>query len=150
VMRRVAIRGFMIVLALVFAVANAGTVLCEMDCAAGGHAESSAAITDGVASGAASHCDGERIDSARLDAQGHHGNSNGNTKHDGAHSHLRFVATVGAEVRISPAIKVSDFAVSPVHFDSTNFVRGEENFWNNNSSPPINSSFVFAAGVLRI
>jgi hypothetical protein len=144
------IRGAIISLALVLAVASAGTVLCEMDCAAGEHAASAAAMTDGVANGASSHCSGERIDSARRDMSARHGSSGGDTKHTGAHSHLRIVATVRAEVQISPALLLSDFAVIPASFDAAIFARVEENFWNNNSSPPIKPPSVFSTGVLRI
>jgi hypothetical protein len=146
-MMRVAMRGFMIVLTLVLGVASAGTVLCEMDCAAGGHAESAAAMAPMNAG--ASHCDGEQMDSATQDIGAHHGSSGGTRKH-GAHLHTGIVATVGARVLISPGIKFSEVAVASVDFGALVFARADENFWRNNSSPPINSSFVFAAGVLRI
>jgi hypothetical protein len=149
-MMRVGMRGFVIVLALVFAFASAGTVLCEMNCAAGESAATTEGMPDGSTNVATSHCDGEQIDVARQDIPTHHGSSDGNTKHSGAHSHLRFVATVGGEVQIFPAIIHSEFAMSPLNFGSGILARGEEDFWNNNSSPPINSSFVFAASVLRI
>jgi hypothetical protein len=146
-MVRVAMRGLIAVLALVLIVASAGTVLCEMDCAASGHAESVAAMTP--MSGGASHCDGEQMDSAQQEMGAHHGSSSGSRKH-GAHLHTGIVATVGARVLISPAIKFSDVAVASVDFGAPVFVRADENFWKNSSSPPINSSFVFATGVLRI
>lgn len=146
-MMQVAIRGFMIVLVMTLAVASVGTVLCEMDCAAGGHAESAAAMTPMNAG--ASHCDGEPMDSAQQKMGAHHGSSDGNRKH-GAHLHTGIVATVGVRVLISPGIKFSEFAVSSVDYGAQFFARADENFWRNNSSPPINSSFVFAAGVLRI
>jgi hypothetical protein len=146
-MMRVAMRGLIAVLALVLIVASAGTVLCEMDCAAGGHAESVAAMTP--MSGGASHCDGDQMDSATQEMGAHHGSSGGNTKH-GAHLHTGIVATVGARVLILPTIKFSEFAVASVDFAAPVFPRFDENFWKSNSSPPIESSFVFAAGVLRI
>jgi hypothetical protein len=146
-MLRVATRGLMIVLTLVLAVASAGTVLCEMDCAAGGHLESAAAMTPMNAG--ASHCDGEQMDSATQEMGAHHGGSGGNRKH-GAHLHSGIVATVGARVLISPGIKFSEVAVASVDFGASVFARADENFWKNNSSPPMNFSFVFAAGVLRI
>jgi hypothetical protein len=141
-MMRLAMRGFMIVLALVIVVASAGTVLCEMDCAAGGHLELAAAMTPMNAS--ASHCDGEQMEMSV-----HHGSSGGNTKHR-AHLHTGIVATVGARVLISPTIKFSELAVTSIDSVAPLFARADENFWKDNSSPPINSSFVFAAGVLRI
>ena len=55
----------MVVLALVLAVASAGTVLCEMDCAAGDTGASATGMHDGSMNVAISHCDGERIDSAQ-------------------------------------------------------------------------------------
>ncbi len=143
----VAMRGFMSVLTLALVVASAGTVLCEMDCAAGGHAESAAAMTPMNAGG--SHCDGEQMDLAQRDMSSHHGSSGGNTKHR-AHLHSGIVATVGARVLISPGIKFSEFAVASVDFSAPVFARADENSWKNNSSPPMKSSFVFAAGVLRI
>ncbi|HEY4837813.1 MAG TPA: hypothetical protein VIH72_04360 [Candidatus Acidoferrales bacterium] len=146
-MVRVAMRGIMIVLALVLIVASAGTVLCEMDCAASGHPESVAAMTP--MNVGASHCDGEQMDLAQPDTGAHHGSSGGNTKHR-AHLHTGIVATVGARVLISPAIKFSASAVASVDFGAPVFARFDENFWRNNSTPPINSSFVFAVGVLRI
>jgi hypothetical protein len=153
-MLRVAMRGFVIVLAMVLAVASAGTVLCEMDCAAGEHAASVAGMTDDAANGASSHCSGERIDSTRHDMSARHGSSgddtkrSGNTKHSSAHSHLRIVATAAARIQISPPRLSSDFA--PVSFGPAIFARVEENFWNNNSSPPIKPPSVFSTGVLRI
>jgi hypothetical protein len=155
-MLRAAMRGSMIILALVLAVASPGTVLCEMNCAAGEHVASAAGMTDGAANVASSHCDGERIDLARHDMSARHGSSggntkrSGNTKHSSAHSHLRIVATVGAEVQISPALLLSDFAVVAVSFAAANFARIEETFWNNNSSPPIRPPSDFSTGVLRI
>jgi|SRR5579864_896479 len=149
-MMRVAIRGSIVVLALVLAAASAGTVLCEMDCAAGGHAEAAASLSDSASGVATSHCDGEQMDSARHDMPTPHGSSGGNTKHSGAHSHLRIVATVSAEVQISPALILSNFAGTPVSFSSAILARRGANFWNRNSSPPIKSPPVFSAGVLRI
>jgi hypothetical protein len=147
---RIAMRGIMIVLALVLTVSSAGTVLCEMDCAAGGHAESeamTAAMTPMNAGG--SHCDAERMDSAMRELSAHHGSSGGNRKHS-AHLHSGIVATVGARVSISPRIRFSEFAVASVDFGKLVFACADENCRRNNSSPPINSSFVFAADVLRI
>jgi hypothetical protein len=89
------------------------------------------------------------MDSLMKDMSAHHGSSGGNRKH-GAHLHTGIVATVGARVLISPRIKFSEFAVVSVDLGARIFARADENFWRNNSSPPINSSFVFAAGVLRI
>jgi hypothetical protein len=143
-------RGAVFVLALVLVTVSAGTVLCEMNCTAGGHAESSAAMTDGAASSATSHCDGEQIDASRQNMPSRHGSSNGNTKHSGAHSHLRIVATVRAEVQVSAALTVSDFVSTPAVFGVSIFSCVDENFWNNNSSPPIKSPSVFSTGVLRI
>jgi len=148
-MVRGVIRGSIILLALMLALASAGTVLCETDCAAGEHAEAAAAM-GGTESGAASHCDGERIDGARHDMAAHHGSPGGNAKHGGAHSHLRIVATVGAEVQIAPALILSDFAITPMNFGTAIFRRVDENFWKSNSSPPTKSPLVFSTGVLRI
>jgi hypothetical protein len=145
-MTRIVMRGFMIVLALTLATASAGTVLCEMDCAAGGHAESAAAITP---MSNTSHCDGVQTDSARQEMGVHRGSSGGNRKH-GAHLHTGIVATVGVRVLILPAIKFSEVAVASIGSVAPVFARADQNFWINNSSPPINSSFVFAASVLRI
>jgi hypothetical protein len=150
VMRRDAMRGFMILLALIFAFASAGTVLCETNCAAGASAASGAGMPDGSEKVATSHCDGEQTDASRQDAPVHHRNSGGNTKHDGAHSHLRIVATASAEVQVSPALTFSNFAATPVNFGAALFARVEQNSWNNNSSPPLKSSSVFSTGVLRI
>ncbi len=66
-MMRIAIRGHIVVLALVLAIASAGTVLCEMDCAAGGRTDSAAATNDSASGVATSHCDGEQMDSAGRD-----------------------------------------------------------------------------------
>jgi hypothetical protein len=140
-------RGAIILLALVLAIASVGTVLCEMDCAAGGNAESVAAM--GPMNTGASHCDGEQMDSTSQDLGAHHGSSGGNTKHR-AHLHTGIVATVGARVLISPRIKFSEFAVASIDFGAPMFAGADENFWKSNSSRPINSSFDFAAGVLRI
>lgn len=149
-MMRFVVRGSIVVLALVFVFASAGTILCEMDCAAGGHAEFEA-TTAALApmNAGTSHCDGEQMDSAKQEMGSHHGNSNGNRKH-GAHLHAGIVATVSARVLISPRIKVSEFVVASVDFGESVFAGADENFWRNNSSPPISSSIVFAAGVLRI
>jgi hypothetical protein len=149
-MMRVAIRGSIVVLALVLAVASAGTVLCEMDCAAGGHAEAAAAMSDSASGVATSHCDGEQMDSARHDMPSPHGSSGGNTQHSVVHLHLRIVATVGAKAQISPPRILSNFAITPVSFGSAILVRLEANFQNNNSSPPIKSPSAFSTGVLRI
>ena len=146
-MMRVAMRGLMIVLTLVIVVAGAGTVLCEMDCAGGGHTELAAAMTPMNAG--ASHCDGEQMDLGSREMGAHHGSSGDNAKHR-AHLHTGIVATVGARVLILPAIKFSEFAVASTDFVAPLFARTDEKFWKSNSSPPINSSFVFAAGVLRI
>jgi hypothetical protein len=141
-MMRVVMRGLMIVLALVLVVASAGTVLCERDCAAVGHAASSIAMPPmGVG---ASHCDGEQIDSSQ------HGNSGGSTKHGGAHLHSGIVATVGARVLISPAITFSAFAVASVDLGAALLASGDEHSWNSNSSPPIDFPSGFSSGVLRI
>jgi hypothetical protein len=145
-MMRIAMRGFMIVLALVLVVASAGTVLCEMDCAAVGHAASAAAMAP--MSAGASHCDGEQGDSAQ-DLSAHHGSSGGSTKH-GAHLHSGIVATVTARVLVSPVIAFLGYAVDSVGFGARVISRADENSWKNNSSPPMNSSSVFATGVLRI
>ena len=139
---RVVMRGFVIVLAMVLAVASPGTVLCEMDCAAVGHAAATVAMTPMSVGG--SHCDGEQSD-----LSAHHGNSGGNTKH-GAHLHSGMVATVGAAVVASPVNTFSDFAIASVDFGAPVTAHAGENSWNNNSSPPINSSSVLAPRVLRI
>jgi hypothetical protein len=149
-MMRVAIRSAIVVLALVLVVASAGTVLCEMECAAGGHTDAAAAIGAGASGVTTSHCDGEQMDSGRHEMPMPDGSSGGNRKHSGAHSHLRIVATAGAEVQISPALILSDFAVTPVSFGSAIPGSVAGNFWNNNSSPPIKSPSVFSTGVLRI
>jgi hypothetical protein len=147
-MMRVAIRGQIVVLALVLAIASAGTVLCEMDCVAGGHAEASTALRDSASGAAASHCDGEQMDPPRHDMP--NSDSGGNTKHSGAHSHPRIVATPGAEVQLSRALTLSNFAVAPASFGSAVIASIEGNLRNNNSSPPINSPSAFSTGVLRI
>jgi hypothetical protein len=146
-MMRVVMRGFMIVLALVLVVASAGTVLCEKDCAAGGHAASAVAMTP--MSVGTSHCDGEQVDLSAQDSSTHHGNSGGHTKH-GAHLHSGIVATITAQVLVSPPRTSISFAVAPTAFGVRGSARSNENFWKNNSSPPINSLSVFATGVLRI
>ncbi len=143
---RIAMRGIMILLAVVLIVASAGTVLCEMDCAAGGHAES-AAMTPTNAG--ASHCDGEQMDSASRELGAHHGSSDGNKKH-GAHLHSGNVATVTAQIQILPTITLLDFAAIPVNFGAAIFARAGQYSWKTNSSPPINSPSVFSTGVLRI
>jgi hypothetical protein len=149
-MMRVAMRGFMIVLAMVLALASAGTVLCEMDCAAGGHTESDAkTVAMTPMNAGASHCDGDQMNSAAQDMGAHHGSSSGSRKH-GAHLHTGIVATVGARVLISPQIKFSEFAVASVDLGARVFASFDENLWKNNSSPPINSSSVLSTGVLRI
>jgi hypothetical protein len=149
-MMRVAIRGQIVVLALVLAIASAGKVLCEMDCAAGGHTEASAALRDSASGAAASHCDGEQMDSPRPDMPAPHGSSDGNSKHSGAHSHLRIVATATARIQISPAQILSDFAVTPVSSGAAISESVAGKFRNNSSSPPLKSPSVFSTGVLRI
>ncbi len=149
-MLRAAMRGFVIVLVLVFVVASAGTILCEMNCVAGDTGASAAGMHDGSMKVAISHCDGERTESMQLDIPAPHGTSGGNTKHSGAHSHLRIVATATAEVQILPAITFSDFAITPANLAAPIFAGADQNFWNNNSSPPMNSPSVFSASVLRI
>ncbi len=144
---RTAMRGLMIVLVMTLAVASAGTVLCGMDCAAGGHAESVAAIAP--TNSGASHCDGEQTDSLMKDMSAHHGSSGGNKKH-GAHSHSGNVATVTAEIQILPTSILSDFAATPANFGAAIFARAGQYSWKTNSSPPINSPSVFSTGVLRI
>jgi hypothetical protein len=146
---RFLLRGLIIVLALVLAIASGGTVLCEMDCAAGGHASPAAAINDGMASTPTSHCDGEQMDSSHHTLSPH-GSSTENPKRGGAHLHPRIVATVAAGIQILPKRTSSDFAVNSVVVGSGIFVRVEANLWNHNSSPPINLPSVFSAGVLRI
>lgn len=146
-MMRVVVRGFLIVLALVLIVASAGTVLCERDCAADGHAASAAAMAPmnvGI-----SHCDGEQSDSSARDLSTHHRSSGGNTRH-GAHLHSGIVATVTARVSVSPVIAFLGYAVASVGLRASVISRADENSWNNNSSPPTSSSSVFATGVLRI
>jgi len=54
------------------------------------------------------------MDSARQDKPTPNGGTGGNTKHNGAHSHLRIIATATARIRISPAQILSNFAVAPV------------------------------------
>jgi hypothetical protein len=146
-MLRIATRGFVIVLALLFVVASAGTVLCEMDCAAVGHAASSVAMTP--MNNGASHCDGEQIDSAQQALSAHHGSSGGNAKH-GTHSHSGIVATVTARVLLSPARAFFSFTAAPITFGVTGSAHVKENSWNNNSSPPMNCPSAFATGILRI
>jgi hypothetical protein len=142
-------RAAIIVLALMLAVASAGMALCEMDCAAGGHAASATAMMEHATSAATSHCDGEQMDSAQHDAPAQHGSSSGNTKH-GVHLHPRIVATASARIQISPKRAFSDIAVNSAAFGSGIFARVEGNLWNHSSSPPINFLPVFSTGVLRI
>jgi hypothetical protein len=149
-MLRIATRGFVIVLALLFVVASAGTILCEMNCVAGEPGASAAGMTDGSKNIATSHCDGEQPEAMQLDMPAPHGNPGGNTKHGNAHSHLRIVAKVTAESQLSPALTPSDFASAPANFRGAIISRNEENLWNNNPSPPINFPSVFSADVLRI
>jgi hypothetical protein len=149
-MMRVAIRGQIVVLALVLAIASAGTVLCEMDCVAGGHIDSATTMSDSASGVATSHCDGEQTDSPRHDVPAPHGSSDGNTKHSGGHSHPRIVATATASIQILPQRTFSNLAVISDLFSSCTFVGVEGNLRNNNSSPPINSPAVFSTGVLRI
>jgi len=149
-MMRVAIRGQIVVLALVLAIASAGTVLCEMDCVAGGHAEAATAMSDSASGAATSHCDGEQMDSARQDKTMPNGDTGGNTKHNGAHSHSRIIATTITRIQISPAQILSGFAVTTA-FSGTTFLESVAgNFRNNSSSPPLESPSVFSTGVLRI
>lgn len=143
------LRGAISLLVLMLVVASAGTVMCEMDCAAGGLADAAAARCAGAGGVATSHCNGEQMDSSRHDIPMPNGSPSGNTKHSGAHLHPRIVATAGAEVQISPA-PISDFAVTPVSSGPAIFARIEENLRNNNSSPPITPPSVFSTGVLRI
>ena len=149
-MMRAVTRGLMIVLALVFAAASAGTVLCEMACAAVGHTEAAAAMSDNASGIATSHCDGEQMDSARHDMPMPNRNSGGNTKHSGVHSHPRIVATTTARIQISPARTFSASEVNAVVLGSALFVRTGQTLWHDNSPPPINFPSVFATGVLRI
>lgn len=147
---RVAIRGTILVIALVLAVGSAGTVLCEMDCAAGGHTEAAAAMSDGAGGVATSRCDGEQMDSARRDMPMPNKSSGGNTKHSGGHSHSRIVATTTARIQISPARTFSVSVVNAAASGSPLFVRIDQTLWHDNSPPPIKSASVFAASVLRI
>jgi hypothetical protein len=149
-MIRVAMRGSMIVLALVFAIANAGTVLCDMDCAAGGRTEAAAAMGDGASGAATSHCSAEQMDSSRHDMPAPHNSSGGNTKHSAVHLHPRIVATATARIQISPRHTSSYFVTDSVPSSSGILARGEANLRNNNSSPPIESPPVFSSSVLRI
>jgi hypothetical protein len=142
------VRSAIIVLALVLAVASAGTVLCEMDCAVFGHAASAAAMTDGSYGGATLHCQGEQNEIAHHQMPAPHRTSSGNTKHSGAHLHARIVATATARVQISPVVTFS--AVIPVAFGAAICARTDEASWNDSSSPPVNSPSVFASSVLRI
>jgi hypothetical protein len=147
-MIRVAMRGSMIVLALAFAIANAGTVLCERDCATGGHSEAAAAMSDNASGAATAHCVAEQMNSTRHDLPMSHKNSHGNTKHSAAHLHPRIVATATARVQISPSQTFSYFAAAST--GSGSFASVERNFWNRNSSPPIGFPPDFSTGVLRI
>lgn len=149
-MLRVAMRGFVIVLALLFVVASAGTILCEMNCVAGDPGAPAAGTPDGSMNVATSHCDGQQPESRHLDMPAPQRTSGGNTKHSGAHSHLRIVAMVSAEVQISPAATVCDFSVTPVIASASIFPMADQNFWNNNSSPPIKFPSVSSANILRI
>jgi hypothetical protein len=143
-------RGVVIVLAMLFVVASAGTILCETNCAAGDTGASAAGMPDGSMNVATSHCAGKQTESMQLNMPAPHGNSGGNTKHSGAHSHVRIVATVTAEVQTLSATTVSYFSVTPVISSAAIFSRADQNFLNNNSSPPTNFPSVFSTGVLRI
>jgi len=149
-MLRVAMRGSMIVLALVFVFAGVGTMLCDMDCAAHGHAASTAAAIDGAARTASAHCGGEQNETSRHNMPASQGSSSRNTKHTGVHLHPRIVATTTARIQISPALTLSDFAGAPVYFSSAIPGQVAGNSWSNNSSPPIKSPSIFSTGVLRI
>jgi hypothetical protein len=149
-MMRVAMRALMIVLALLLAVASAGTVLCEMDCAAGGHTQAAAAMSDSASGLATSHCDGEQMDSARHDMPAPHGSSGGNTKHGGVHLHPRIMATTTPRIQISPSLRFSGAVTGQIVFSATLAARTVETFRNDGSPPPINFPSVFSSGVLRI
>jgi hypothetical protein len=158
-MMRVAIRGSIVILALVLAVASAGTVMCEMNCAACGNETSGRTITDEgtnvvlAANNASSsvvmaHCHGDRNETARNRMPASHDPSGGTTNHHGVHVHPRIVATAVAGISIS--LSVSIFRAIHTVSNAVPAVYTFEFSSNNNSSPPINSPFVFAAGVLRI
>jgi hypothetical protein len=149
-MIRVAIRGQIVVLALVLTIASAGTVLCEMDCVAGGRTEAATAMRDSASGVATSHCDGEQMDSARQDMPARHGSSDGNTKHSGGHSHPRILATPGAKLQLSRALTLSSFAVIPISSGPASLGNVAGNSWNNSTSPPLKSPSAFSTGVLRI
>jgi hypothetical protein len=143
-------RAAIIVVVLVLAVASAGTVLCEMDCIAGRHAASPAAVTDDAASVATSHCAGELIQSMPHEMPSPHGSSGGNTKHSGVHLHPRIQAITIAKIQISSSLAFSGSVVTRVPVSVGFSPRNNKTSWNSNSSPPINSPSFFASGVLRI
>jgi hypothetical protein len=157
-MMRVVTRSAVILLALVLAVASAGTVLCEMECAACGFETSSRAMTDGAAdfdainvassSTAMPHCEGDQNETARNNTPVSHGPSSGTTHHHGVHVHPRIVATAAVGASISPSASI--FAAVHTVSDTVPPVYNFEFSSNNNSPPPINSPSVFATGVLRI
>src|SRR5882724_5835857 len=100
-------RGAIVVLALMLAVASAGTTLCEMDCAAGGRADTTVASADAVSSSDVMPCHGGENGTTQHSASLPHGQSRGDTGHSGEHLHARIVATATAKITAVRTITIS-------------------------------------------
>lgn len=141
-------RGLVILFVLAFVVGNAGTVLCETDCAGAKLSQDARALpsTDGGAN--TMHCHDIAKQTARNDAPVPHGNSHRNPKDCGAHQHARILATVssGAQIALARAVATPGafFGGAPRSVDVPGVSRNE------NASVAINPHLVIASGVLRI
>jgi hypothetical protein len=141
-------RGLIILLAIVFALASAGSVLCEIDCASGGSLQGKISM-EGNANGATSmRCHNHEGSKLSHDRPAPDRNSGGNTKKCGVHGHTRIVAKANAGTRAIPAGASRTPAL--VSGSRAGSAFNENNLRSSDFSPPISPPSVFTIGVLRI
>jgi hypothetical protein len=142
------LRGAIFGLALILAVASAGTTLCEMDCTASEHSDATVASTDTASNVDVMTCHGGESDSALHNSSSPQGQSHRSPKHTGGHLHARIVATAAAKAPAARAVTISIssnlLSSIPLPTKRNAFLQGNRIF------PPINLSSAFATGVLRI
>jgi hypothetical protein len=141
-------RGAIVVLALMLAVASAGMALCEMVCAAGGHGDTTVASIDTATTSDVMSCHGGETDATTHNSSLPHGPSHGNTRHAGGHLHARIVATAGAKTPTARAATIS--VVNNFHPKVALVISLYEYSRSSLNLPPIKLSSAFATGVLRI
>jgi hypothetical protein len=141
-------RSLIILLALVFAVASAGTILCEIDCEAGRLARESASMIGGATSAMPMHCHNQHAGTQRQQTPEPHGNPGGNTKDCGVHGHGRIVATANAKISVlnyGAAAALGSINATPARASII-----QDGALRRRFSSSIGSPSIFASGVLRI